>query len=144
VLGREDLLGDARMADSKSREQHEAEINAMVSDWSSRHDKHTAMQLLGAAGIPAGAVLDTKELAEDASFAQRGILQTVEHTDGREFRMPAWPVRHNGTTAAVKPAPALGQHTGEVLEAWLGLSPREIAGLEQDKVIQQHQASRKA
>ena len=107
------------------------------------------MQLLGAAGIPAGAVLDTKELAEDATFTQRGILQTVEHTDGREFRMPAWPVRHNGATAAVKPAPALGQHTGEVLEAWLGLSARDIAGLEQDKVIQQrpndeHQATRKA
>jgi len=94
-------------------------------------------------------VLDTKELAEDASFAQRGILQTVEHTDGREFRMPAWPVRHNGTTVPVKPAPALGQHTGEVLEAWLGLSPRDIAGLEQAKVIRQrpndeHQTTRKA
>jgi crotonobetainyl-CoA:carnitine CoA-transferase CaiB-like acyl-CoA transferase len=149
VLGREELLQDPRLADSKSREQHEPEINAMVSEWTSQHDKHTAMQLLGAAGIPAGAVLDTKELAEDATFAQRGILQTVEHTGGREFRMPAWPVRHNGTTAAVKPAPALGQHTGEVLEAWLGLSPREIAGLEQDKVIQQrpndeHQATREA
>ena len=63
--------------------------------------------------------------------------------------MPAWPVRHNGATAAVKAAPALGQHTGEVLEAWLGLSARDIAGLEQDKVIQQRpsekdQVTRKA
>ena len=137
VLGREDLLQDPRMIDSKSREQHEAEIDTMVSDWTGRHDKHTAMELLGTAGIPAGAVLDTKELVEDATFAQRGILQDVGHAGGREFRMPAWPVRHSGATAAVTPAPTLGQHTGEVLAEWLGLSPQEIDGLGQDKIIQQ-------
>ena len=107
----------------------------MVSDWTRRHDKHTAMRVLGAAGIPAGAVLDTRELAHDETFAQRGIMQTVDHTGDREFRMPGWPVRHDGSTAEVRPAPDLGQHSGEVLENWLGLSTREIAGLERDKVI---------
>ena len=138
VLGRGDLMEDARLGDPKSRERHEAEVNAMVSEWTRRHDKHTAMRILGDAGIPAGAVLDTKELAEDISFTQRGILQTVAHSDNGTFHMPSWPVRHNGATATVEPAPFLGQHTGEVLERWLGLNPREIAGLEQDKVIQRH------
>jgi formyl-CoA transferase len=135
VLGREDLLDDPRFADPKAREQHEAEVNVMVSDWTRRHDKHTAMHLLGAAGIPAGAVLDTRELAQDETFTRRGILQTVEHSEGGEFSMPTWPVRHDGRTAAVRPAPALGQHTGEVLENWLDLSARDIAALEQDNII---------
>ncbi|MBX9589005.1 MAG: CoA transferase [Hyphomonadaceae bacterium] len=138
VLGRADLVGDDRLGDPKSRERHEAEIDAMVAEWTRRHDKHTAMRILGDAGIPAGAVLDTKELAEDASFVQRGILQTVAHSSSEAFAMPSWPVRHNGATAAVTPAPALGQHTGEVLERWLGLSARDIADLEQDRVIQRH------
>ena len=135
VLGREDLIGDARYESPKAREGHVADINAMVSGWTRKHDKHTAMRLLGAAGIPAGAVLDTKELDQDATFAERGILQTTQHPSGVDFRMPAWPVRHNGVTATVKTAPQLGEHSAHVLESWLGLSQGDIDGLAQDKTI---------
>ena len=37
------------------------------------------MRLIGAAGVPAGAVFDTLELMNDPSLAERGIMQTVEH-----------------------------------------------------------------
>src|SRR6185312_12078446 len=137
VLGREDLIGDARFESPQAREGHVAEINAMVSGWTKQHDKHAAMRILGGAGIPAGAVLDTKELDQDASFAERGILQTAQHPSGVDFRMPAWPVRHNGVTATVETAPQLGQHTAQVLESWLGLDQREISDLAQDEVIVQ-------
>jgi hypothetical protein len=43
--------------------------------------------------------------------------------------MPTWPVRHNGTTPTVRPAPQLGQHTEEVLGDWLSLKAEEIAVL---------------
>ena len=95
----------------------------MVADWTSKHDKHEAMQLLGAAGIPAGAVLDTKELTEDATFAQRGILQI----DGasrwsRDYRMPAWPVRHNGSAAGGASRRRCWASTpARCSTAWLGL-----------------------
>ena len=61
----------------------------MISDWTRRHDKHEAMQLVGAAGVPAGAVLDTGDLLAKPSFAERGIIQTMRHPSG-EFRMPAF------------------------------------------------------
>jgi formyl-CoA transferase len=138
ILGREDLLNDPCFADPVSRDQREAEVNAMVADWTKRHDKHTAMRILGDAGIPAGAVLDTKELADDATFMQRGILQDVDRSGGPEFRMPTWPVRHNGAPPPVTAAPALGEHTGDVLERWLGLTRRDIDGLEQDNIIKRH------
>ena len=51
--------------------------------------------------------------------------------------MPAWPVRHNGTPPAVKASPLLGEHSGEVLQGWLGLGEREIEGLAADKIITQ-------
>ena len=35
--------------------------------------------MVGGAGIPAGAVLDTQELNDDPTFEQRGIMQTIEH-----------------------------------------------------------------
>jgi len=77
VLGREDLIGDPNYETPKARGERIAEVNAMVADWTRRRDKHEAMRTIGAAGVPAGAVLDTMELMNEPSFTERGILQTV-------------------------------------------------------------------
>ena len=71
VIGREDLLDDPRFATREARGQHEPEIDAMISEWTRRHDKHEAMRLVGAAGVPVGAVLDTGDLLAEPSFAER-------------------------------------------------------------------------
>lgn len=135
IIGREDLIGDPRYETGLARTEREPEIDAMIADWTRRRDKHEAMRLLGAAGIPAGAVLDTGELQNDASFEARGIMQTIEHPANGAFKMPAWPVRHDGAPPAVKPAPLLGQHNDDVLGAWLGLSADDVKGLRKDGVI---------
>ena len=135
VIGRHDLIDDPRYASAAARLEHEASIHALVSDWTKQHDKHEAMRLLGGAGIPAGAVLDTKELIEDATMHARGILQVMDHPVVKDYRMPAWPVRHDGAPPAVTPSPLLGQHSAEVLKGWLGLSDREVEGLVQDRVL---------
>ena len=135
VLGREDLLADPRFASTDTRTQHEAEINTLVSTWTKQHDKHTAMRRLGDAGIPAGAVLDTKELVEDQTFYERGILQVMDHPVIKDYAMPAWPVRHDGTPPAVAASPLLAEHTAEVLKSWLDLDDRKIEGLVQEKVV---------
>jgi formyl-CoA transferase len=137
VLGHEELIDDPRLASPEARGAHEAEVNALVSAWTRRHDKHEAMRLLGAAGIPAGAVLDTKELAEEVTFHDRGILQTMEHPTVKGYTIPAWPVRHDGAPPSVKAAPLLGEHTADVLAGWLGLGASEIEGLVQAKVVMQ-------
>ncbi len=134
VIGHEDLIQDPRFATREARAQHEAEIDAMVSEWTRRHDKHEAMRLVGAAGVPAGAVLDTGDLLAEPSFAERGIIQTMRHPAG-ELRMPSFPVRFDGAPAPVKPSPLLGEHTGEVFADWLGMSAREVDGLRTDGVV---------
>ena len=108
VIGRQDLIGDPRYETPAGRLQHEAAIQALVSEWTKQHDKHTAMRLLGGAGIPAGAVLDTKELIEDATLQARGVLQVMQHPVVKDYCMPAWPVSHDGAPAAVKASPLLG------------------------------------
>ena len=72
------------------------------------------MELVGSATIPAGAVLDTMELANDHTFVQRGIRQTMAHPEVGDYVMSGWPVRFGGQTPAVKPAPLLGQHGEQV------------------------------
>ena len=71
----------------------------------------------------------------DPSLAERGIMQTIQHPTTGAVKMPAWPVRFDGTPARVKPSPLLGQHSAEVLGGWLGLSAQDIEGLKQDGII---------
>ena len=49
------------------------------------------MSKVGEAGIPAGAVLDTDELNSDATFENRGVMQTMVHPVHSPFKMPARP-----------------------------------------------------
>ena len=50
-------------------------MDEVISAWSRKHTKLEAMKLVGDAGIPAGAVLDTDKLNKDVTFEQRGIMQ---------------------------------------------------------------------
>jgi len=135
VIGRADLIGDPRFESGVTRLDHEAEVDTMIAAWTRRHDKHEAMRILGAAGVPAGAVLDTEELQNDPSFESRGIMQVMQHPACGPFKMPVWPVRHNGAPPALGPAPLLGEHTGDVLSGWLGLSADQIEALRADGAV---------
>src|SRR5438094_10523390 len=111
VIGREDLIGDARYDTGPARGERAAEVDEIIATWTRQHTKEEAMKTIGAAGVPAGAVFDTPELLNDPSLAGRGIMQDVEHPTTGKYKMPAWPVRFDGAPPRVKPSPLLGQHT---------------------------------
>ncbi len=135
VIGREDLVGDVRYETPAARLEHEAEVDALVAGWTSQHDKVEAMRIIGAAGIPAGAVLDTGELLADQTFRQRGIIQTVQHPTAGEYSMAGWPVRFAGRPPPLRPAPLLGEHTNDVLRGWLGLDADAVGDLRGGGVV---------
>lgn len=135
VMGREDLKGDARYETQGARSERAAEVDAIIAEWTRRHTKEECMTLIGAAGVPAGAVFDTLELMNEPSFEARGIMQTIEHPTTGKVKMPAWPVRFNGAPPRVKPSPRLGEHVDDVLASWLGLSGRDVAALRQQGVV---------
>jgi formyl-CoA transferase len=135
VIGREDLIGDERYDSGAARSQRAAEVDDIIAAWTRQHTKEEAMTIIGAAGVPAGAVFDTIELMNDPSLAERGIMQTIQHPTTGTLKMPAWPVRFDGTPARVKPSPLLGQHNAAVLGSWLGLSAQEVEALHQEGIV---------
>src|SRR2546428_9735684 len=135
TIGREDLIGDARYDSGDARSQRAAEVDELIATWTREHTKEEAMTIIGAAGVPAGAVFDTLELMNDPSLAERGIMQTIEHPTTGKVKMPAWPVRFDGRPGQVKPSPLLGEHNAEVLSGWLGMSPQEVEALRQEGII---------
>ena len=135
VIGREDLIGDARYDTQDARSQHAAEVDEIIAAWTRGQSKEDAMKLIGAAGVPAGAVFDTVELMNEPSLVERGIMQTIEHPTTGKVKMPAWPVRFDGQPAKVKPSPLLGQHSTEILGQWLGMAAREVDALKAEGII---------
>ncbi|HQT77423.1 MAG: hypothetical protein B7Z80_07150 [Rhodospirillales bacterium 20-64-7] len=135
VIGREDLADDPRYATPAARAEHRQEVDEMVAAWTRRHSKHQAMEIIGAAGIPAGAVLDTLELTNDPTFEQRGIMQTIDHPVVGPFKMVAWPVRFSGRPPPVRPAPLLGADNDDVLTHWLGMAPESVSSLRAAAII---------
>ena len=135
LIEREDLIGDPRYLTPGDRVAREPEVDEVISAWTRKNNKLVAMKLLGEAGIPAGAVLDTDELNKDVTFEQRGIMQTMVHPVHRPFKMPGWPVRVDGRPTRVTSSPVLGEHTAQVLSDWLGLSAEAVAALKADGAL---------
>ena len=92
LIGREELIGDARYDTPDARMRCEAGVDEIVAAWTRQRTKQEAMTQLSAVGVPAGAVLDSMELTNEPSFRARGILQTMTHGE-RTITMPTWPVR---------------------------------------------------
>jgi formyl-CoA transferase len=134
LMGREDLIDDPRYATGAARIEREAEVDAIITEWTRKHTKEEAMALISGVGVPAGAVFDTMELQNDPSFEERGIMQEMQHPH-RKFKMPTWPVRVDGKPPRLTPSPLLGQHSAEVLSEWLGVGADEVATLKKDGVL---------
>jgi crotonobetainyl-CoA:carnitine CoA-transferase CaiB-like acyl-CoA transferase len=128
------LIEDPRFATGNDRVAHQKELDAIIGEWTRQHDKREAMEKLIAVGVPAGAVFDTMELQNEPSFEERGLMQVVHQRQG-DYKMATWPVRIDGKTVKLKPSPALGGDSAEVLSHWLGLGASDIDGLRSEGVL---------
>src|SRR5829696_6241841 len=80
------------------------------------------------AGLIWGPASTLAELADDPQAEAAGLFPTIDHPTGR-FRTVAVPVHIDGADVGPRgPAPDIGQHTEDVLEA-AGLTPGEVAAL---------------
>ena len=138
------LAADPRFADPVERHRHQDDLDAIISGWTSTRSKYGVMETLQKAGIPAGPVLDGRDLLRDPHFRDRGYFETVVHPTetelGRqEYVSRGW--RMSGNDVRIrKPAPMLGKDNQYVLSHVLGLSEPEIADLEAADAVGQRLA----
>ena len=83
-----------------------------------------------------GPVQHIRDLPNDPAVIANGYLTEYDHpTLGRKL-LPSHPVAfRNHPTSIERPAPKLGEHTGEVLKERLGYSDEQIAQLVINEVI---------
>lgn len=79
--------------------------------------------------VPAAPILDVKQALDNPWVRQTGRIEALPMPAGSSFKYIAPPIRYAGRAPAGL-APALGEHTTEVLQQ-AGLSPQEIEELRQ-------------
>ena len=94
TIGRPEIADDPRFTDRKERRQHIEELTrAHRGAGPAKRTKQEVMRIMGEAGVPCGAVLDSVELLNDPHLRERGMIVTVDHPVRGEFTMPGCPVR---------------------------------------------------
>jgi len=132
---RHDIADDPRFAHNAGRVEHEAEIDAAISQWTARHDSRTVLRDMEEAEVPAGPIYDVGDIVRDPHFRARGVIETVT-VGGKPLKIPAFAPRLSRTPGRTRwPGPKVGQHSSEVLGDLLGLSASEIDRLHAEGIV---------
>src|SRR5215213_173759 len=122
AVGREDLIEKqfeqpGSTADGEVTELFKTKTRA---EWKAFNDEHDAM---------IEPILDLDEALESELVRERGMVVEIEQPELGPVRLLGLPVRFSRTPGdATHPAPALGEHTEQVL-AGAGFSTEEVASL---------------
>jgi crotonobetainyl-CoA:carnitine CoA-transferase CaiB-like acyl-CoA transferase len=141
LMGRDDFIADPRFSDDSRRADHYQAINEVMSGWCAARSTNEALGELQRARIPCGPVYNLDQVLADPQVAARGLLQEVGYQPGdAPVKLSAAAVRLGAQGASspeparLRPAPALGEHTDEILGE-LGFTARQIAEFRAAKLI---------
>lgn len=136
AMGRPELAHDPRYATHRARGANQAELDAIVSSWTSTLSMAELDALMDEHAIPAGRIYTAPDMLNDLHFIERQALVRVEHPElGGLTMQNAFP-RLSDTPSRVKwPGPALGAHNDEVYRELLGMTAGDLEALKAEGVI---------
>lgn len=129
AIGAPELASDPRFTDALLREQNRDAMNAAINEATRKKTATEWVELLNAAGVPAGPIYKLDEMFADPQVKETGIATRLDHPQLGEIEILGQPITLSRTPASFRAAPPeLGQHTDEVL-AQAGYSSDEIEQL---------------
>ena len=136
AMGRPELGDDERFATHNARGQHQAELDALISEWTATFTSEQLEAVLNEHGVPNGKIYTAPDMLADAHFAAREAIVTMAHPQLGDFPMQNVVPKLSDTPGEVRwVGPELGEHTDEVLAEVLDMSPDTAAELRAAGVI---------
>lgn len=126
VIGKPEMKDDPRFASNGERVKHRDLVDAAVAQWFLTRGRDEALAEMRAAGATVGPIYDIADITADRHFAERGIIVDVE--DARNGSLPQHNVfpRLSATPGGFRiPAPAIGEHTADIL-AEIGMTQADL------------------
>ncbi|MEO2167347.1 MAG: CoA transferase [bacterium] len=138
ATGHGEWQDDPRFSSFAARLDHAAELDALLTKWTSSRTKTDVMESLQAAGVPAGAVQNVRDLCEgDPQMRARKFFETIPHRSRGEvvasrlsFGLEATP---GHTTDTGRP---IGADNTSVLAQWLGIGEAAREDLEKSGALE--------
>src|SRR3546814_3288728 len=126
-MGRHELASDENYATHRARGARQAELDALIGEWTATMTIAELEAKMVEAGVPAGRVYDAEDMIADPHFAARDALVTVADEEFGEVTMQGVFPKLSATPGSIRrPAPlTVGQDTADVLERWLGREDRK-------------------
>jgi crotonobetainyl-CoA:carnitine CoA-transferase CaiB-like acyl-CoA transferase len=136
MIGEEHWLQDPRFGDDQSRADHGDSITARMQAWCAERSSAEALAELEKASIVAGEVYSPQRAIDDEHIRAAGLLMERSYpTLGATLPLAPTPIELSETPGTYhRPAPLIGEHTDEILQA-LGYGAGEIAALHADGVV---------
>jgi crotonobetainyl-CoA:carnitine CoA-transferase CaiB-like acyl-CoA transferase len=129
TMGRPEMGSDPRLENNAGRVQHEAEIDAVIEDWTGSMDASQALELLEKARVPSGPIYNVADMLADPHFNARGLFEDVD-VNGEPLKVPAIIPKLSETPGRTDWAgPEVGAFNREVYGELLGLSDEELDSL---------------
>ena len=137
VLDLPEVPGDPRFATNRQRMANKPALLPLLQQALRARPARDWMDALNEVGVSSGPLNDFGAVAEDPQLRHRGMFGSMPHPRAGDVPFIANPARFSETPATYRlPPPALGEHTREVLAAWLGLDEAAIAALVAEGAVQ--------
>ncbi len=134
ILGKSELLADARFDTNSNRTAHVKELSAILNDVFKQKTIHEWMEVLETAELPCAPINTVADIVNDPQIKARNMIVELEHPVAGHLKMAGVPVKMSATPGAVeRPAPMLGQHTAELLKEILGWDEAKTAAFFAEK-----------
>ncbi len=131
-----EISGDEWLTpESQADEEMQGLFEAVFYPWLMDRTKSEIWEQAQMSRVLSGPLNTMEDLHNDGVFHERGAFAEVEHPEAGVLRYPGRPFMMGATPWSVRrPAPLLGQHTGEILSE-LGLSASEVSSLRAGGVV---------
>ncbi|MGQ3001703.1 MAG: CaiB/BaiF CoA transferase family protein [Hydrogenophaga sp.] len=112
------LLADQRFQDLSGRIAHRQALVELLEARTTLRPRSEWLERFEAADIICAPINDYAEAAASPAFASAGLAETIHHPVAGDLRLAGTPFRAAGEVPAPRrPAPLVGEHTNEVLQA---------------------------
>jgi len=136
LAGREDLLEDDRFQSHPTRIANYAAFEKAMNELMKTRTTAAWLELLEPAGIICGPVNNIEQVVQDPHIQAREMIAEVNHPRLGKLKVTGTPMKFSRTPCKIeKASPEVGEHTEEILSAFLGISSGGIEELRKKKVI---------
>jgi crotonobetainyl-CoA:carnitine CoA-transferase CaiB-like acyl-CoA transferase len=116
-----ELADDPRFATNPLRQAVKHELAHLIETYLRRGTREEWLARFEQFGIPAGPILDMEEAFASPLATGRQMRLEIEHPSAGRISQVGAPWKLDGGSSPIRlPPPRLGEHTDEVLRAWLG------------------------